>query len=131
MKIKIAVDASPIISALIGGVSRNILFDYRFDFISTGFTLKEVEKYLSLISEKSGVSEEEIRLALGLMPLRIYQREEYGKQIKSADKIIGKTDKNDVDILALSFHEGCLLWSEDKHFRNKKEIKLVRTKDLI
>ena len=57
MKIKIAVDATPIISALIGGISRNILFDRRFNFISTDYTIKEVRSHITLISEKSGINE--------------------------------------------------------------------------
>ncbi len=59
MKISIAVDATPIISALIGGVSRDILFDHRFNFISTEFTINEVKKYIPIISKKSEVSKKE------------------------------------------------------------------------
>jgi len=70
MKIKIAVDATPIISALIGGISRNILFGHKFNFISTEYTLKEVEKYAFLISKKSGVNEKEIKEALSLLPVK-------------------------------------------------------------
>jgi len=68
MKIKISVDATSIISALIGGVSRNILFDSRFNFISTEHTLDEVRKYIYLISKKSGVGKKEIEESLSLLP---------------------------------------------------------------
>ena len=60
MRIKIAIDANPIISALIGGISKEILFDHRFHFISTEHTFKEVEKYILVISKKSGVDEEKV-----------------------------------------------------------------------
>ena len=43
MKITIAVDAQPLFSALLGGVARRILFDPRFKFITTEFTLNEVK----------------------------------------------------------------------------------------
>jgi predicted nucleic acid-binding protein len=131
MKIKIAVDATSIISALIGGVSRNILFDRRFNFISTEYPIKEVKKYLPLISKKSEVSIEEILEALFLLPIRIFSLNHYKTELKKADKVIGKIDKKDVDILALSSRENCLVWSEDKDFRNINEINLIRTKDLI
>ena len=49
MKIKICVDANIIISALIGGVARNILFDSKFEFITTESTIKEVTKYLPIL----------------------------------------------------------------------------------
>ncbi len=42
MNITIVVDANPIIAALIGGSSREIFFDRRFEFITTEFTIEEV-----------------------------------------------------------------------------------------
>lgn len=131
MKIKIAVDATPIISALIGGFSRNILFDNKFNFISTEYTLREVRKYLCQISKKSGIAEKEIEAALSLLPIKICSRDYYKNKIEKADKIMSEIDKKDVDILALSFKENCHIWSEDKHFRNKERINLIRTKDFI
>ena len=107
MKIKIAVDATPIISALIGGISRDILFDHRFDFISARYTIEEVEKYIFLISKKSGVQKEEIRKSLSLLPIKIRERRYYKNEIMKSRKIIGEIDEKDVDILALSFKENC------------------------
>ena len=37
------VDANVIISALIGGSSRDILFDHRYDFLTAEFTFEEVK----------------------------------------------------------------------------------------
>ncbi|MBI2415949.1 MAG: hypothetical protein HYV33_04820 [Candidatus Kerfeldbacteria bacterium] len=42
----IAVDANILLSALLGGKPSIILFDTRFHFITTEFTIDEVEKYL-------------------------------------------------------------------------------------
>ena len=131
MKIKIAVDATPIISALIGGISRNILFDHRFNFISSEYTIEEVKKHIQLIAKKSGINEKEIREALFLLPIKIYPKKEYKNKIEIADKIIGNIDKKDIDILALSLKENCHVWSEDKDFRNLKEVNLIRTKDFV
>ena len=131
MKIKIAVDATPIISALIGGISRNILFNHRFNFISAEYTIEEVRKYLPLISKKSGVNKEEINEALSLLSVKIYSKEYYKDKMEKANKIMEKIDKKDADILALSLKENCPIWSEDKHFRNLKEVNLIRTKDLV
>ena len=44
--IKIIIDATPIISALIGGISREIIFDNTYEFLTTEFTINEVKKYL-------------------------------------------------------------------------------------
>jgi len=43
MKPTIVVDANPIISALIGGYSREVLFDHSFQFITTEFTIEDFE----------------------------------------------------------------------------------------
>ncbi len=131
MKIKIAVDATPIISALIGGASRNILFNHRFNFVSTEYTINEVEKYIPTISKKSNVDEKKIKEALYLLPIKAYSQKHYNNKIKSAEEIIGKIDKKDIDILALSLEKNCPLWSEDKHFRDIDDINLIRTKDLV
>ena len=66
-----------------------------------------------------------------MLPIRIFSLNHYKTELKKADKVIGKIDKKDVDILALSSRENCLVWSEDKDFRNINEINLIRTKDLI
>ncbi len=68
MKIRVAVDTNIIISALLGGKPRFILFDSKFEFITVEFALKEVEKYIPLIAEKSGTSEKEIREGIDLLP---------------------------------------------------------------
>ncbi|ODS38136.1 MAG: hypothetical protein A7316_00075 [Candidatus Altiarchaeales archaeon WOR_SM1_86-2] len=129
MKIKICVDANIIISALIGGVSRNILFDSKFEFITTEFTITEVRKYLPMIAKKSGVDINKIEFALSLLPIKVYPRENYADKIKEADELIGKIDKKDVDILALALEFECYLWAEDKHFNDIK--KVVRTRDFV
>jgi len=102
MAIRIIVDANPIISALIGGISRNVFFDKRFEFLTTEFTLNEVKKYIPTISKKSGINEEEINYALRLLPIIVVFREEYEKYILEAERWIAEIDKKDVHILALA-----------------------------
>jgi predicted nucleic acid-binding protein len=132
MRLRIIVDANIIISALLGGKSRFILFDPKFEFITTEFTLREVEKYIPLISEKSGVPEKEIRKGITLLPLKIVSKNYYRDYLKQAEKLIGKIDKDDREILALYLKERTFLWSEDKDFEKvKPKINLLKTKDLI
>jgi predicted nucleic acid-binding protein len=45
MKIVIVVDANVILSALLGGSARFILFKTEFNFVTTKHTLQEVKKY--------------------------------------------------------------------------------------
>ena len=129
MKITICVDANIIISALIGGVARNILFDSKFDFITTEFTIKEVRKYLPMIEKKSGVDAGKIEFALSLLPIKVHPGEHYSDKVKEADELIGEIDKKDVDILALALKFECYLWTEDGDFKTIN--KIIKTKDFI
>ena len=134
MKIRIVVDANIIISALLGGKPRFILFDPKFEFITTSFTLNEVKKYIPLISKKSGILEKEIEEGLNLIPIKIIPSSYYQKHIKEAEKFMRNIDKNDIEILALYLKERTYLWSEDKDFekvRKKVKINLLKTEDFL
>ena len=131
MKITIVVDAPPIFSALLGGAARRLFFDDRFRFITTDFTLGEVEKYLPFIAQKSGRSEERIRRALGLLPLRSYRKMDYQRMRIRAEELIGERDPKDVDILALALIKHAILWTEDKHFDEILEVPIVHTRDML
>jgi len=130
MKISIVVDANIIISALLGGKPRFILFDRRFAFITNEFTLQEVKNYIPLISRKSDVNQTEIEKEILLLPLKVVSRNYYHKYLKQAADLIGKIDQNDIEILSLYLKEGTFLWSEDKDFEQVEyRINLLKTKD--
>ncbi len=131
MKILIVVDANPIISALIGGISGELLFEKTFRFATTAFTLGEVREFIPYISKKSGIKVEEIQRALSILPLKVYEREDYEGKIGDAERIIKHIDEKDVDILALSLKLNAPLWTNDRHFNGVKEVVVVKTKDLI
>ncbi len=132
MKIKIVVDANVIISALLGGKSRFILFDPRFEFITTVFTLKEVKRYIPEISQRSGVPEKEIKKAISVLPLRIVPQKYYKDLLNEAMELMQDIDPSDVDILALYLKEKTFLWSDDKDFEKiQNKINLLKTKDFF
>jgi predicted nucleic acid-binding protein len=131
MKIRVVVDANPIISALIGGTSSVVLFTPKFSFITTEHTLGEVEKYIPTIAKKSGVDADLIELALSLLPLEALGKRVYRGCLGDAEKLIGKIDEKDVDVLALALHFNAPLWSEDRHFEHIKGLTLLKTKDLL
>ena len=129
MKPTIVVDANPIISALIGGYSREILFDHNFDFITTHFTLNEVERFILYVTEKAGVSVGLVESLLKLIPLKVFEREAYKDSYLKAKSLV--QDKNDADILALALATNNPLWSNDAGFERITEIKLIKTKDFV
>ena len=131
MKVTIIVDANPIIAALLGGTSRSIFFEKRFRFCTTEYTINEVHKYIPYIAEKSGLGNKFITYALSLLPIQPYPKEFYKDTIGKAERLIGRIDKKDVDILALVLKLRAPLWSEDRDFEKIGEITLLKTKDII
>ena len=125
----ICVDANVLISALIGGASREVLFSNGYRFITTDFTIKEVMKYIPRISKKSGVSADKIAFALHLLPLTVFGKDDYKNKLALAKKLIGHIDPKDVDILALALTTNGKLWSHDKHFEGVPHIILLSTGD--
>jgi predicted nucleic acid-binding protein len=77
MKIIVAVDANILLSALLGGKPSFILFDGKFQFVTTKFTLEEVKKYLPRLEKKIGVSKEELLSLLEDLPIKTYNRNFY------------------------------------------------------
>ncbi len=129
--IAITVDATSIISALLGGASRNIFFESSYRFITTEFTIYEIKKYLNYMSQKSGVNIRDLIEALDLLPIGIHKENFYSDNINEATNLIGKIDKKDIKILALSLKTNRNIWSEDKHFEKVAGIILLKTKDFF
>jgi len=130
--IRIVVDANIILSALLGGSARFVLFDRRFEVVTTKFTLDEVTKYLPHVSKKTKVSLDELENAISLLPFKIYSQAHYKRTLLRARKALHNIDPHDADILALYFVEGAYLWSEDRGFEKvEPQIRLLKTKDFF
>ena len=127
MKITIAVDANIVMSALLGGKPSFILFDSRFDFATTEFTLTEVKKYFPKLSRKTSLPKEDLLDLLGELPLTIYPKIFYKNHLKKSQKLIGEIDAKDVEILALALKLEAYLWSQDRHFDNCGYKKILKT----
>lgn len=130
--IRIVVDANILLSALLGGSARLVLFDNRFDFVTAEFTLEEVRRYVPEIAKRSSVPTEELHRALALIPLHVYGEEYYETKMPLARRLLERIDPYDADILALYLEEGTYLWSDDKDFeRIDPPIRLLKTKDFF
>ena len=130
--IRIVVDANIILSALLGGAARFILFDSQFEFVTAEFTLDEVRRYLPYIAKKSEVPIKELQEALLLLPIIVFSKGHYKNAFPRAQEALRDIDPHDVDILALYYMEETYLWSEDKGFeRVMPLIRLLKTKDFF
>jgi predicted nucleic acid-binding protein len=127
----LVIDANPIISALLGGSARRIVFSQKFSFYSTQFTLFEAEKYVPWLAERLDRAERDILREFELLPIIACQPIEYQSQVAAADSLIGSRDSNDVPILALTLELGYPLWTEDRDFDGIPGISVRRTADLL
>ena len=132
---ELVVDSNRIIAALIkDSVSRKIILNQKFSLYSIEFGVKEVRKYREEIKRKAKINSQEFNFVMKSLLSRIYvfsEKEISVKSIKKAVGLIGKIDPNDVPFIALSLELGKMpIWSDDKHFRKQREIRVLTTKHL-
>ena len=129
---KLVIDTNSIISALIkNGISRRIIVSPAIKFIVPDHTLKEISKYKKMICKKAKITSNEFDILFNLIfeYITIIPKEEYEDFFDSAKTLID--DIEDVPFIAL-----CLaakadgIWSDDTHFKTRKEIIIFRTREL-
>jgi predicted nucleic acid-binding protein len=114
---RLAVDANPILSALLGGQARRVFFESTIrEFAVPERVISEVQRYVPRLAQKLGVEEAFVEYALELLPLRIYPARRYARAVREARRRIERRDPTDVDVLALALHLDVPLWSNDRDF---------------
>lgn len=119
------------LSALLGGRARAIMFDRRLALCSPQATLFEVEKYLPYVARKLGQSELDLFREFELLPITAVQPQMYESELARATELIGWRDPKDVPVLALALRLRLPIWSEDRDFENIPGISLYKTAELL
>ena len=127
----LVVDANVLLSALLGGAAREVVFSGDFELYSTQHTLFEVEKYLPRMAEKLGQPVLDLFKEFQLLPVVACQPNRYDSHVEAADRLIGRRDPKDVQILALTLRLGCPIWTEDRDFENLPDVTVRKTADLL
>lgn len=128
---KPAVDANPILSAIIGGKARAVFFHAdHITFYTTVFNFREVEKYIPLLASKRRLRLGDLYLALSTLPILVCDIEFYKETLKKAKSMIGERDPDDIHLLGLALRLSCPIWSNDKDFEGLG-IQVYSTLDLI
>lgn len=128
------IDTNVLISALIKkGLTREILTDFNINFIFPEQGLEEIYFYKSEIIRKAKINEREFDVLLLrlLKYIRLIPTEIFVGFREEANKIMNKIDKDDVIFIACALAFDCSIWSDDKHFKKQKEIKVFTTKDIL
>jgi predicted nucleic acid-binding protein len=127
----IVVDANVMVSALLGGVAREVLFAGEFGFYSTQNTLFEVAKYLPVLAARLGLGEQDLFREYELLPIIACQPDRYESHLAEAARMIGGRDPKDVPIVALAIALACPVWTEDRDFDGLSGVAVRRTTDLL
>lgn len=131
----VIVDSSEIISAIIkDGKTREIIINSWPEFLMPLVVFEEIEKYESLLIDKSGLSKEEVWEIIKKLCkyITLIPDEVLRPYIYEGLKLIGESDEEDSLFIASALaYQGSIIWSDDKHFKNQDKIKVYTTKELI
>ena len=131
LRLELAVDANPLVSALLDGQALKLLFSPLFLFFTTERTTWEVKRYIPVISERLGIAEIEIFNTFDSFPIMAYQSNLYSPALSRATNAIGHRDSKDIDILAIAYHLRITLWTHDLDLIEIEDIQTVTTQDLL
>lgn len=131
----IVVDVNALISGLLkDSTSRNIIVNYDDNFYFPEPSLHKIRKYKQYILDKTGFSEFEFIVLFHylLKFIKIIPTEEILQHWDEAKRIMEHIDPEDVTIIAAALsQENSIIWSDDAHFDQQKEILVLKTKDMI
>lgn len=130
----IVVDTNILISALIkDSITRRIIVNSNFNFAYPEISLQEIMRHKDYIIRKGEYKSEDFYIILNklleyitLIPLEVII-----SKLKEADKIMSKIDVNDTIFIAAALALNADIWSEDKDFDRQKNIKVLKTSDMI
>ena len=127
---RLAADSNVILSAVIGKAALQIFVRPEIEFITTEFTLMEVEEYLPRLASKYGVDEKLLIWQFKMLPLVNFPEKYYKSHFPEAQKLLGSRDPDDIHLAALAFKEGAPVWSNDRDFE-KLSIPVYTTAQLL
>ncbi len=127
---KLAVDANPMLSAVIGGKARNVFLSEKTVFYTTSFNFMEVQRYLPHFSREKGIPAGDIYLALSTLPVNVCIEDFYRTRLHQAERLIGKRDPDDRHLLALALRLQCPIWSNDRDF-DGLGVQVISTEELL
>ena len=128
----LVVDANILFPVLIkSGKTEELMFEPELHLYAPEFIFEELEKYFSLILEKTYRNEPEFLRIFEIIKNKIktIANEETEDYLPKAEKIC--PDKKDVDYFALALRLKCSIWSNDRLLKNQQIIPIYSTSDLL
>lgn len=131
---KLVVNTNRIIAALVkDSFSRKIILYGKAELLSITTTEREIEKYKREILQKTNLTEGQFNLVYSKLKEKLIFIPDsiISKKMKEAKKIMDSIDKNDTPFIAAALATNTAIWSDDKHFEKQKEVKVLKTKEVM
>ncbi|MHA1300638.1 MAG: PIN domain-containing protein [Candidatus Helarchaeota archaeon] len=134
---KLVIDATIIIASLISeeSINRELIIKSAHIYLSPGYLKEELKKNYDVLIQASKLPPLKIKqlFEIYFKFIRIFPKKIYSAQLKKAKEIIGHIDEKDVPYiaLALTIKDCDGIWTNDKHFKKQKEIRIFNTKELL
>jgi len=134
---RIVADTNILISALLKdhSIHAQLIKSKFFSIYFPEYGLKEIGKYRSYIIAKRKRKSQSLSLEFAgryiMEEIKIAPFDLYRQKIKNASEIMKEIDEKDAPILALALQLCCPVWSNDKHFKKQKSVKVYTTADLL
>jgi len=133
MTMKVVIDTNRIIAALVKkGITRNILFDEKFEFTTPDYTISEIHEHEGELKAKTKLSHEEFEVLLNLLfeHIKIIPEPDYKDFIKDCKDDIN--DPDDIPILACAIATNADgIWAHDPHFKEQNKVKVFTNIDML
>jgi len=131
---KLVIDTNVIFSALLKeGKTRDILLNEDVEIYIPEYFFSELMDYEDMIVNRTGMDKDEYRTLIDLLFLNIdvVPKEDFEDELNKAKDIMEEIDSDDSPFLGLAMKKDCILWSDDGHFDDQNEVKVLGTTDVI
>ena len=129
----IVLDSNILISAIIrDSITREIIISSNNEFLLPEYSFLEIKKHEEDTLSKARLSKEEfIELMKKLLRyIKIVKTQSILPFQKKAEKIMENIDRDDILFVACALAFKCPIWSDDRHFKIQKTIKVYNTEEL-
>ena len=131
---ELVLDANIFIAGILkNGITRKLMLNNNLILHTSEFIIDELFKHFSELTKKADMHEDQL---LGIMEkliieshLNIITKEEVRSCISTAEEI--SPDIDDVQYFATALKLNCAIWSNDKHLKNQKRVKIYSTLDIL
>jgi len=133
--LRLVVDTNIILKAIIRDSRvRAILLSPNHEFYVPEYSVEEVEEHMSLLRERTRLSEEEIRSALRILltNIQVIPARSILTKWSEAEEIMRLIDRNDIPFVAASLSTACDgIWSDDKDLKRQRRVRIWSTSEMM